>query len=224
MSLGARAILQSLAFFFFLGLLLFVPAGTLAWLEGWAFLGVVALSSTAISVWLYVADRALFERRLAMGDRGERDPAQRRVQRVLGLACIAMMVVCGLDRRFGWSHVPLAAIIAADAFVGLAFAGTLAVFRANTFASSIVEVTANQRVITTGPYALVRHPMYSAALVMLAATPIALGSFVALVVVPLFCGAVALRVVHEEELLTRDLAGYADYTQKTRYRLVPLLW
>jgi protein-S-isoprenylcysteine O-methyltransferase Ste14 len=224
MGLGVRSAVQSVLFFGFIGLLLFVPAGTARYLEGWLFLAVVAAASGAITVYLFAFDRALLARRLKMGDRGETEPAQRRVQRILGIACVTMMVICGLDHRFGWSHVPFGVVIGANALVALTYAAIFFVFRANTFTSSVVEVAADQTVVSTGPYALVRHPMYTAAMVMLTAAPVALGSLAGLVVVPLFYVGIVVRIQHEELFLKRELRGYDAYTQKTRYRLLPFVW
>jgi protein-S-isoprenylcysteine O-methyltransferase Ste14 len=224
MTLAVRAIGQMVAFVAVIGLLLFLPAGTLRWFEAWGFIAAFVGPSVAITLWLYVADRALLERRMAMGDRGEPDPKQKRIQSFMGLASVAMMITCGLDHRFGWTYVPRAIALAADALVVVSFAIIFFVFRANTFTSSVVEVTEKQTVVTTGPYRFVRHPMYSGALLLLAATPIALGSLAAEAWVPIFYVGVVLRLLDEERILKRELSGYEEYTHKTRDRLIPHVW
>ncbi len=224
MTLALRAMVQMVAFVAVIGLLLFLPAGTLRWFEAWGFIGAFVGPSIAITIWLYVADRALLERRMAMGDRGEPDPKQKRIQSFMGLTCVAMMVTCGLDHRVGWTHVPRAIALVADALVVVSYAIIFVVFRANSFTSSVVEVAEKQTVVTAGPYRFVRHPMYSGALLLLAATPIALGSLAAEAWVPIFYVGVVLRLLDEERILKRDLSGYDEYTHTTRYRLIPHVW
>jgi protein-S-isoprenylcysteine O-methyltransferase Ste14 len=219
--LAIRAVVQSLVFFALLAAAIFVPAGTLDDVEAWAFLGVFAAACVIITTYLFVADKGLLVRRMAMGDRGEQEPAQKRIQAVMGLSFLGMLVTAGLDRRFGWTHVPRLAAFGADALVALGFVAVFFVFRANSFTSSIVEVDAAQTVVTTGPYRHVRHPMYSGALLMLAAAPIALGSLAAIPFFFFLLAGIVLRLRDEERVLRRDLAGYADYMQKTPYRLVP---
>jgi protein-S-isoprenylcysteine O-methyltransferase Ste14 len=129
-----------------------------------------------------------------------------------------------LDRRFGWSDVPAAVVVLADAAVLLGYGLFLRVLRENSYASRVVEVERDQAVVTTGPYRLVRHPMYLGVLIMMAFTPLALGSYPALAVVLLLPVTLAARIRNEEEVLTRELDGYADYRQKVRHRLIPGIW
>ncbi len=204
-----------------LGAVCFVPAGTTDWWQAWAYLAVLSGCVTAMFLWLLARDPALLERRL----RGvERERSQRLVQAVGSLVYAAVFVLPGLDRRFGWSHVPAAASVAADILVLAGYAGFAWVLRVNSWASRLVEVQQGQRVVTTGPYAVVRHPMYSAILLMFAATPVALGSWWALIPAALLGPVLAVRIRHEEALLAQELAGYADYTRATRWRMLPGLW
>jgi protein-S-isoprenylcysteine O-methyltransferase Ste14 len=159
-----------------------------------------------------------------VGPVAERRPRQKVVQAVASVAFVALHVVPGLDRRWGWTSVPTAVSLAADLVVLACLGGIFCVFSVNGHASSTVGVTAQQRVVTTGPYAVVRHPMYAAALVMLAATPLALGSLAGLPVVLLMVAAIAARTLDEERLLRSELAGYRAYCQAVRWRLAPGVW
>jgi len=166
-------------------------------------------------------DPKLIERRLALGEKGEQTPTQRVLQPMIGLCFLGLLIVSGLDARFGWSRVPLAMVVVASALFVASLAGIFWVFRVNSFASSIVTVESGQRVIDTGPYALVRHPMYTGGLLFLLSMPVVLGSWVAVAFFPIFLVAIWVRARDEEKLLRRDLAGYADYESRVRYRLIP---
>jgi protein-S-isoprenylcysteine O-methyltransferase Ste14 len=223
-ALAARLFFQSALLPVVLGGLATVAAGSLDFPLLWVYAAVLFVGTMTICVYLFTRDRALLARRLKLGEKGEARPAQRVIVFLSGAAFFGIFVVAGLDRRFGWSRVPLAASYAANAVVALGFAIVFSVFRANTFTSSVVEVEAGQHVVSTGPYRFVRHPMYSGAILVMAATPAALGSaWAEILVVPLVLLVVA-RLRDEEALLTRDLRGYAEYTQATRYRLVPWIW
>ncbi len=149
---------------------------------------------------------------------------QQVIQSVASLAFLGVFVVAGLDRRYGWSHVPLAAVIAGDALVLLGLGIVALVFRANTYTSATIDVAGSQHVVSTGPYAIVRHPMYAGACLMMLGAPLALGSWAtAPTVIPLYV-AIAWRLLDEERVLVRDLDGYAAYRTHVRYRLVPFVW
>lgn len=204
-------------------LALFLPGG-FAWMEGWAFFVVFLLSSALTTLYIQRHDPALLERRLKAGFRAEQRPRQKAVQALASLSFLAAMIVPALDHRFGWSHLPLGVVILGDLMVALGYFAVFQVFRENTFASALIEVGSEQRVIDTGPYALVRHPMYGGALVMLAGIPLALGSLWGLCVLPLFVALLVWRLIDEETLLVQDLPGYDNYRERVRYRLVPRLW
>lgn len=207
-----------------LGAAIFLAAGTARFVEGWAFLATFAGASLAITVYLARNDPALLARRTQAGPVAEKERTQKIVQALATVAFLAMVVVPGLDRRFGWSHVPLPAVAGGDALVALGFLAVFRVFRANTFTSGTIEVAGDQRVIDTGPYAVVRHPMYAGALVLIAGMPLALGSFVGLLGVPPFVAVLVLRLLDEERYLREHLAGYADYCRRVPFRLVPRVW
>jgi protein-S-isoprenylcysteine O-methyltransferase Ste14 len=147
-----------------------------------------------------------------------------RLQGLASLAYLAVFVVAGLDHREGWSRVPVAAVVAGDALVVLGMFVVFRVFRANTFTSAVVEVHRDQQVVSTGPYAVVRHPMYSGALVMMIGVPIALGSWWSLVPVAAMAAVIVVRLLDEEHLLANQLPGYGAYRRRVKHRLVPRVW
>jgi protein-S-isoprenylcysteine O-methyltransferase Ste14 len=208
-----------------IGATLFVAAGDWRYGQAWAFLVVFGVSVLSITVYLIVKDRALLERRVTAGPLAEKQAAQKLIQAVAGLAFIAIFVVAGLDHRFGWTRgdAPRMAL-AGDGLVAVGLLIIFLVFKTNTFTSGTIEVAPDQRVISTGPYRIVRHPMYAGALIMLTGVPLALDARTAfLAVVPL--GAVlVVRLLAEERFLMRNLPGYDAYRDRVRKRLVPLLW
>jgi protein-S-isoprenylcysteine O-methyltransferase Ste14 len=207
-----------------MALALFVPAGTVRFVEGWVFLAVFATASLAITLYLARKDPALLQRRMQAGPVAEKTRSQRIIQSFASLSFLSMLVVPALDHRFAWSHLPPWAVAAGDVAVLLGFLIVLLVFRENTFTSSVIEVTANQRVVDTGPYALVRHPMYVGGLILAAGIPFALGSLIGLATFPPFVAVVVWRLLDEERVLVDELLGYAAYCEKTRYRLIPGVW
>jgi protein-S-isoprenylcysteine O-methyltransferase Ste14 len=204
--------------------LLFIAAGTLHYWQAWVFLAVYFGASIAISLYLIRRDPALLERRMRGGPFAEREPTQRIIMSITSIGFIALIVVPGLDRRFGWSHLSDVAVIAGNLLVLLGWVGIYFVFRENSFASSTIESAADQRVISSGPYARVRHPMYAAALVMLLGISPALGSRWGLLIVVALLPALIWRMIDEERFLAQNLAGYTEYRGRVRYRLVPLVW
>ena len=206
------------------GLALFGTAGTFAYWQAWIYLLFGFLSSLATNVYLLRHDPALLQRRLAMEEVGETHPEQKRFMLLLVLFGLVLFAICGLDQRFGWTRVPLA--VEALGF-GLLSVGTWLVFltfRANTFGASVVTVEAEQRVIASGPYARVRHPMYTGMLLGTLATPLCLGSYLGeLLFLPL-CAVFVARLRAEESFLRGALPDYGDYLERVRYRLIPKLW
>ncbi len=200
---------------------LFAGAGTTSWREAWIFLAVFLGASLLVTIDLARRDPALLERRTKAGPIAEPTTKQKIIQAFASLAFLAELVVPALDRRFAWTHVPAAIAYAAEAFVALGFFIVFRVFRANTFTSAVIEVGEKQHVITTGPYAIVRHPMYAGAFVLLLAAPIALGSLAGLAAFPLLVATIVVRMLDEERVLERALEGYDAYREKTRWRLVP---
>ncbi len=207
-----------------LALALFASAGTFAFWQAWAYLIVFSASVILITMYLFVRDRRLLESRLNVGPAAEAQRSQQVIQSIASLCFIAIYIVSGLDRRFGWSHVPTALSILSDVFVALGLFIVFLVFHENSFTSAIIEIADQQRVVTSGPYRFVRHPMYSGALLMVLFTPLALGSWIGLpFVVPLVL-VIAARLLSEEKFLAANLRGYDDYRRKVRYRLIPLVW
>ena len=178
----------------------------------------------AISAYLMKHDRPLLERRMKVGSRAEQQPAQKRIIRVSGLIYLAIMVFPAVDHRFGWSPVPAAASIAGDAAVVLGLYIVFATFRANSFTAATVEVAEGQALADTGPYAIVRHPMYLGGLIMLLGTPPALDSALGMLLDIPMALALAWRLTDEERLLRQDLPGYEDYRRRVRWRLDPGVW
>jgi protein-S-isoprenylcysteine O-methyltransferase Ste14 len=227
MKLTTRLIVQTSAWLGFMGLLLFLAAGSWRWAQGWAFLAIFALGSVAFSAWLLRRDPALLAARLGpLVQRGQ--PTWDRVFLLsfVGIWC-AWLVIMALDaQRWRTSNVPPWLNVVGGALVIAGFLATVLVFRENSFAAPVVRVQAErgQRVIDTGPYAVVRHPMYAAAVPYLAGMPLLLGSWYGLAIAPLMIAGIAPRAVFEERLLKRDLPGYADYMRRVRYRLIPGVW
>jgi protein-S-isoprenylcysteine O-methyltransferase Ste14 len=207
-----------------LGVALFATAGTLRYARAWAFLVVFASCVIAITIDLARRDPALLARRVKAGPIAEPTRKQKVIQLLSSLAFLALFVIAGLDHRYGWSCVPTWLAVAGDILVAAGLCGVAWVFRANTFASAVIEVSRDQQLVSTGPYAVVRHPMYSGALLMLVGVPIALGSWWALLAVLALTGAIVSRLLVEERVLASELPGYAEYRERVRHRLIPFVW
>jgi protein-S-isoprenylcysteine O-methyltransferase Ste14 len=207
-----------------LGLLLFLPAGTLNYWQAWVLIAVFVLGSNALGLYLAVHDPELLERRKQAGPKAETRLAQKIIISVLIVALTIMLVLSALDHRFGWSDVPALVSLAGDVLAALGLYITFLVVKENTFSGANIKVFKDQKVISTGPYALVRHPMYTGTLLFTLASPPALGSWWGLLPVLLVIPMLVWRIFDEEKLLNAELPGYADYTRKVRYRLVPLGW
>jgi len=175
-------------------------------------------------VFLLRRDPALLERRMRGGPTAEKRPVERVIMAFTSIGFIALLVVPALDRRFGWSAVPVYAVVAGDALVGIGFYFIFLVYKENTFTSATIEIAADQKVVSTGPYAVVRHPMYGSALLYLAGTPLALGSYWGLLPLAAMLPFLVWRLFDEEALLTGSLPGYLEYKKKVRHRLVPGIW
>ena len=207
-----------------MGALLFLPAWTLDYWQAWTFLALFGASALAITLYLMKKDPMLLARRIQGGPTAEKEWSQRIIQTITAIMFIAMLVVPALDHRLHWSTVSLSMTIAGDVLVGLGFLIIFFVYKENTFASATIEVASEQKVVTTGLYALVRHPMYMGALFLLVGMPLALGSWWGLFVYLLFMPALLWRIFDEEKFLAKNLRGYSEYLSKVPYRLVPYLW
>ena len=213
--------MRLVAGFIILLAMLLLPAGTVAYWEAWAYMAVLFVPVTLVFVYLLTNDPELLERRMRVK---EKDAEQSFLVK-LGCVCYVLaFLVPGFDRRFGWSHVPVAAVVVADVVVLLAYGLFILVLRENRYASRVVEVEQGQRVVTTGPYAIVRHPMYLAVLVMFLSAPVALGSWLAAIPALALVAVLVARIRNEEQLLAMELEGYQEYAQATRYRLIPGVW
>jgi protein-S-isoprenylcysteine O-methyltransferase Ste14 len=207
-----------------LGVLLFLPAWTLAYWQAWVFIVVFLISVNIIGLYLSLKDPALLERRKKAGPGKEQSTTQKIVMSLLVLGALSLLVFCAFDHRFAWSPVPWSVSVVGDGLVALGLLIDLFVLRENSFGGSTIEIVEGQQVISTGLYARVRHPMYMGALVMLVGIPLALGSWWGLAILALTIPVLIVRILDEEKLLSHDLLGYREYTQKVRYRLVPYLW
>ena len=207
-----------------MGALIFVPAGTLDYWQAWLFVGCYFGASVVVSLWLMRNDPALLERRMRGGPLAEGERSQKIIMTITSIGFVALLVVPGLDRRFGWSHMPGVIAVVGDVLLLTGWWGILQVFRANTYAAATIQVAAGQTVISTGPYGAVRHPMYAAALLMLLGIPVALGSWWGVLVFAVIIPALAWRLLDEERVLVRGLDGYAAYKRKVRWRMIPHIW
>lgn len=203
------------------GLLIFLPAGSLRYGYGWLFMGLLFVPMLMAGFVMLAKSPELLKRRL---DAREKQTAQKGVLALSGLMFIAGFVVAGLDHRFGWSKMPLWVVITASALFLLAYALYAEVLRENAYLSRTVKVEEGQTVVDTGLYGLVRHPMYMATILLFLAMPLVLGSWYALIAFGFYPVIIVVRLRAEEELLTRELTGYADYKQKVKYRIIPFIW
>jgi protein-S-isoprenylcysteine O-methyltransferase Ste14 len=206
-----------------LGLLLFVPARTFDFPAAWIYLSVFTVSAALVTAYLWKYDPKLLERRVRAGPRAEGERMQKRIQIFASFAFVGILVLPSLDHRFGWSHAALRVMVAGDLLVVIGFAIVFAVFRANTLSAATIEVASDQHVVSTGPYATVRHPTYAGALLMLLGTPLALGSWWGLLMFVPMALTIAWRLAEEEAFLTKQLPGYAEYRNTVRHRLIPFV-
>jgi protein-S-isoprenylcysteine O-methyltransferase Ste14 len=221
---NAKALASLAVLILVIAALIFIPAGTLNYWQAWVFLAVYCSCSLAITFYLMAKDPSLLKRRMRGGPMAEKQVTQKIIMSLIWLGFIALLVFPALDHRFGWSHVSAPIELIGNALVALGLLGVLRVFKENTYTSTTIDLAADQQVITTGPYALVRHPMYAAALGLLSGIPIALGSYKALIVVAVMSPALIWRLLDEERFLAANLLGYRDYQQNVRFRLIPGVW
>jgi protein-S-isoprenylcysteine O-methyltransferase Ste14 len=203
---------------------IFVCAWSVAYWQGWLFLAVFFGSTLAIIRYLAHHDPQLLERRMTAGPRAEPHKTQQVIQVLATLAFVALLLFPAIDWRFSWSAMPpvvsmLGALLMALGFLAISF-----VFRENSYASSIIEIGAHQKIVTSGPYSIVRHPMYSGALVMLLGMPLTLGSWWGLLLVIPITAVIVWRLLEEEKFLAANLPGYSAYQDKVRSRLLPFIW
>ncbi|TMS45773.1 isoprenylcysteine carboxylmethyltransferase family protein [Mycobacterium sp. DBP42] len=224
MNTNIRAAVQSVFGLLALGALLFVPAGTFNYWQAWVFLTVYAVMAIASTVYLLSKDKAVVERRMRVVQKAESRPVQKGVIGVIAVLSVALPVFCGLDHRFGWSPVPTAVSWIGNVMFAVGLVITIFTIIQNSYASANITVESEQKLVSTGLYGLVRHPMYMGALLMVAGMPLALGSWWGLAVLIPVLTLYTFRIQDEEKLLRQQLAGYREYMQKVHYRLVPLVW
>ena len=200
---------------------LFLPAWSLRYWQGWVFWFEFSLLVSLITVYFLWKDPALIERRLKAGPLAEKQKKQKIIQWFANFFFVSLIVFPGLDHHFGWSHVAPAAVFVGNAFVAVGLGIVFLVFRENSYTSGTIEVDEEQTIVTTGPYRLVRHPMYSGAILLLIGIPLALGSLWGLLVCVPMVAVMVWRLVDEEKYLCKNLPGYDEYRTTTRYRLVP---
>ena len=203
------------------GLLIFLPAGTLHYPGGWLLIGLLFIPLLIAGFVMLFKSPAFLEKRL---DAKEKQATQKGVLAFSGLMFIGGFVVAGLDFRFGWSRMPSAVVIAASILFLFAYALYAEVMRENAYLSRTIKVEAGQTVVDTGLYGIVRHPMYMATVLLFLMIPMVLGSWYALIVFAFYPAIIIVRLKDEEALLTRELAGYAAYRKKVKYRLIPFIW
>ena len=222
--LTAQAIRAGLRGFAVFAFVIFLPAGTLYYWQGWTLLVTFTVASTALTAYMALYDKKLLERRLRAGPRAETRTSQKIIIVLVMLGSLAFLVFPVLDHRFGWSPVPPYVSMIGNALIVLGYLFIFFVIRENSYAASTIQVAEDQRVVSTGPYALVRHPMYAGALLLILGLPLALGSWYGLLGIFGFLPVLIWRLADEEQFLTGNLPGYAEYKGKVRWRLIPGLF
>ena len=221
MKLFVSALVKFLIGLLLVGLLIFLPAGTLAYPGGLLFLCLLFVPMLVMGIVMLARARDLLAKRL---DAKEKQAAQKGVQSLAGLVFMAGFVLAGLDFRSGWSDVPLPVVIAASVIFLAGYGLYAEVMRENAYLSRTVKVEEGQTVISTGLYGIIRHPMYTASILMFLSIPLVMGSWYALIPFALYPALMVIRVLDEEKLLSRELPGYEEYKKKVRYRILPFIW
>jgi protein-S-isoprenylcysteine O-methyltransferase Ste14 len=218
--LTASSILGLFAF----GVILFLPAGTFNYWQAWVFIAVFTVATIVPTIYLYRTDPAALQRRMHAGPRAETRPAQKIIITGSFVDAFAMMAFSGLDHRMGWSTVPVWVCLLGDVLVVAGLGIAMVVIAQNGYAASTVRVETGQHVVSSGVYRFIRHPMYVGSLIMMLGMPLALGSYWGLLFVIPGVAVIVFRILDEEKMLTEELAGYREYAQRVRYRLMPNVW
>ena len=203
------------------GLLIFLPAGTFQYFNGWLFMGILFIPMFLAGLVMMAKNPKLLESRL---DAKEKEAEQSLVVKLSGLMFLAGFIVAGLGVRFGWYTLPKPVVIASAVVFLIAYVLYAEVLRENTYLSRTIEVQEGQTVIDTGLYGIVRHPMYSVTLLLFLSMPLVLGSVYSFIIFSMYPFIIAKRIKHEEEFLEKELNGYREYKQKVKYRLIPFIW
>ena len=217
-----RKIIKRFSFLpIFIGLLTLLPAGTFNYWQVYVYITVLVIPMIFVLLYFLKNDPQFLERRTRVK---EKEKAQMTIQGTFSLIFLSGFIISGLDRRFGWSNIPFSMVLITDFVILLGYLIIFSVFKQNSYASRVVEVDNNQKVISTGLYSMVRHPMYIGVMIMFIPTPIALGSYWGLIPMGTIPVALVLRILNEETVLSKELPGYEEYCQKTKYRLIPFIW
>jgi protein-S-isoprenylcysteine O-methyltransferase Ste14 len=204
-----------------IGAMLFLPAGGFNYPHGWLFLALLFIPMIPMGIVMLIKAPALLQKRL---DAKEKLGGQRSIIALSGLVFLSAFIISALDHRFSWSSVPLWLVITASVLFLLGYGGYMEVMRENEYLSRTVKVEGGQRVIDTGLYGIVRHPMYFATLLMFLPIPLILGSFIGLIPIAFYIPLIVARIIGEEKLLSAELSGYSEYKKKVKYRLIPFIW
>jgi protein-S-isoprenylcysteine O-methyltransferase Ste14 len=223
-SLTRKVILNWTVRFVVLAALVFIPAGSFAFPRGWAFLAIYFLPQALMIAYFLRTNPTFLERRMKMGPGAETRARQKLVMALVILCTFVSVMIAGFDHRFAWSHIPPVVSVAGSIGMLIAIGIQFRVFLENSFASATIELIADQKVIATGPYALIRHPMYCGTLLMDCWLPLVLGSWWAFLPLAVKMPVVVLRLLDEEEFLRANLTGYPEYCQKVPHRLIPAIW
>ena len=203
------------------GTLIFLPAGTFAFLGGWLFIALLFIPIFILGVVMFIKAPRLLEKRL---DNKEKEKTQKGVVALSGIVFLGGFIVAGLDFRFGWTNVPLAIKIAASVIFLLSYGIYAEVMRENAYLSRTIKVEENQKVIDKGLYGIIRHPMYAATILMFLMIPLILGSLISFIIFLAYPIIIAVRIKNEEKVLTENLIGYTEYKQKVKYKIIPFVW
>ena len=220
-----KLLLSALTKFLFglvlVGAILFLPAGSFSFVGGWLFIGLLFIPMIFLGAFLFIKSPELLEKRL---NAKEKENTHKGVVALSGLLFLAGFIIAGLDYRFGWSRVPTWLVIASSVILLASYALYAEVMRENAYLSRTIEVQEGQKVVDTGLYGIVRHPMYAVTVWLFLSIPLVLGSFWSLLCFAHYPILIIVRILNEEKVLTADLAGYADYKKKVKYRLIPFIW
>ncbi len=220
-ALISKALIKYFAGLLIIMILVFLPAGSLKFINGWLFIGLLFIPMFIMGIVMLFKNPALLEKRL---NTKEKEKEQRGVVAVSGIMFLSGFIIAGLDHRFGWLSLHPIVIIIASAVFLLSYAMYAEVLRENTYLSRTIEVQKSQKVIDTGLYGIVRHPMYSATILMFLSIPLVLGSLFSFLIFLIYPFAIAFRIKNEETVLENGLEGYAEYKKKVKYRLIPFIW
>ena len=221
MKLLINALIKFLCGLLLVGALIFLPAGTLAYPGGWRFAALLFIPILVLGAVMFIRSPELLRRRL---DSKEKEATQKGVVALSGLMFLVGFIVAGLDFRFGWSNVPTWAVIAASVVLLISYALYAEVTRENAYLSRTIKVEEGQKVVDTGLYGIIRHPMYAVTVWLFLSIPIVLGSWYSLICFAHYPVIMVVRIINEEKVLARELHGYDEYKKKVKYRIIPFIW